>query len=191
MRDTVQEKPAGDHRSSDPSGQSLELSFATPANAPVERQDFRDAMASLAASVCIVSARDEDARAGRTVTAVMSLTGTPPSVLVSIDRESLLAGMIRHSATFSLAVLARSQWTIADAFAGRIAAAHRFKCGRWDSWPSGNPKLAHAVTAMDCAVIGQIVTETHILFAGAIVGIERSARLSPLIWHDRGYHSAD
>ncbi len=163
------------------------MSLRQPARPTIEKQDFRDAMASLAATVCIVAAALEGQRSGRTATAVFSLSGSPPSVLVSIDASAHLAGMIEEKGAFSLAMLSATQWTVADAFAGRIAPAHRFKCGTWMAWPSGNPKLAGAMTALDCDVIGRIHTGTHVLFAGAIAKIAREEAASPLIWHGRGY----
>lgn len=84
----------------------------------IEMQDFRNAMASLAASACLVTAGEGAARLGRTVTAAMLLTGTPPTILVSIDATSALAVLIRKRAGFSFAMLAVGQRDIADAFAG-------------------------------------------------------------------------
>lgn len=167
----------------------INLPLGKPQREPVSLQDFRDSMAALAGGVCIVTARDEDERAGRTATAVMSLSGSPPSLLVSLDNNSLLAAMIRKRGTFSIAMLTRAQWTIADAFAGRIASPHRFKCGHWSEWPSGNPKLELAMTAIDCDVIGRIETGTHALIAGAMVDIAHNAGQAPLVWHDRGYRT--
>ncbi|MBB4124419.1 flavin reductase family protein [Martelella radicis] len=163
------------------------MPLGKPARTPIEKQDFRDAMASLAATVCIVGAASEGERSGRTATAVFSLSGSPPSILVSIDASAHLAGLIAEKGAFSLAMLSATQWTVADAFAGRIAPAHRFKCGTWTAWTSGNPKLEGAMTALDCDVIGRIDTGTHVLFAGSIAEIAREEGASPLIWHGRGY----
>ncbi|WP_319517431.1 flavin reductase family protein [uncultured Martelella sp.] len=168
-------------------GASRPMPLAEPARPSIDPRDFRDAMASLAATVCIVGAASEGERAGRTATAVFSLSGSPPSILVSIDTSAHLTTLIGREGRFSLAMLAGTQWTVADAFAGRIAPAHRFKCGTWSAWSSGNPKLEGAMVALDCEVIGRIDTGTHTLFAGGIVDIAREERASPLIWHDRGY----
>jgi len=153
----------------------------------VGTSEFRSAMSSMASSVCIVSAQRGEEVVGRTVTAVLSLSATPPALLVSIDIMSRLADVIAKTGGFSLALLAEEQTELADAFAGKVKAAERFKLGRWGKWPSGHPMLSGAVTVMDCDVIGAIETGTHVLFAGGIVEVETDAARKPLIWQQRHY----
>ncbi|WP_226554321.1 flavin reductase family protein [Celeribacter naphthalenivorans] len=155
----------------------------------IEMQDFRDAMASLAATACLVTAGEGEMRLGRTVTAAMSLTGAPPAILVSIDATSELAALIRKRAGFSFAMLAEGQRDIADAFAGKRPPEQRFEQGIWDSWPSGHPRLTQAVATMECAVIGEIDLGSHILFAGGLSGIALDRAARPLVWHDRRYNA--
>jgi flavin reductase len=153
----------------------------------IDGREFRDAMASLAASACVVTAREGAERLGRTVTAVLSLSADPPAILISIDADSALAAAIRACGGFSLAILADNQRDIADAFAGGEHAERRFGFGTWRDWPSGHPQLAGAVATLDCAVIGEIATASHVLFAGGPQGIEIDGTKGPLIWHDRRY----
>jgi len=155
---------------------------------PVGDAEFRAAMSGLASSVHVVTARRGDEQAGRTATSVMSLSAQPPAILVSIDIMSRLADLIAKSGGFSLAMLAEDQAGTADAFAGQVAPARRFALGRWESWPSGQPLLRGAVTALDCEVIGAIETGTHVLFAGAIVEAETAIGRRPLLWQRHGYH---
>lgn len=153
------------------------------------QRDFRDAMASFATTACVVTARHGEKRLGRTVTSLFSLSIDPPSVLVSIDITSDLADMIGKSCGFSLAMLAETQRDVAEAFAGRGDPDKRFGHGRWSAWSSGHPRLAGAVVAMDCAVVGTMETETHVLFAGGVTGLEVNRDTPPLIWHQRRYKS--
>lgn len=155
---------------------------------PVGLSEFKAAMASMASTVCVVSARRGDERLGRTVTAVLSLSATPPAIMISVDIVSRLADLIAKTGGFSLAMLADDQGEIADAFAGRVAAEHRFSLGEWSAWPSGHPILAGAVSALDCEVIGSVATGTHVLFVGAIVEAETTTGRSPLVWQRHHYH---
>lgn len=154
----------------------------------VNTADFRSAMSSMASSVCVVTARRGDEQVGRTVTAVLSLSANPPSVLVSIDMMSRLADIIAKTGGFSLAVLADGQSDIADAFAGKVPADLRFALGEWSEWPSHHPKLSGAVSVLDCEVIGSIETGSHVLFAGAIVDTESEDNREPLLWQRHEYH---
>jgi len=160
-----------------------------PTRSPVvNTSEFRAAMSSMASSVSVVTARRGDEMVGRTVTAVLSLSASPPSVLISIDIVSRLADLIAKTGGFSMAVLAEDQSEIADAFAGKVAPEERFDRGTWSRWPSGQPMLDGAVTVIDCEVIGSIETGTHVLFAGAIIEAEAHDERRPLIWQRHGYH---
>lgn len=151
--------------------------------------EFRMAMAGLASSVHVVTARRGDERVGRTATSVMSLTNQPPTILVSIDIVSRLADIIARTGGFSIALLSDGQAAVADAFAGKLEAPDRFSLGQWDHWPSGQPQLRGSVTALDCEVIGAMETGTHVLYAGAIIEAETDPTRVPLIWHQRQYGS--
>lgn len=153
----------------------------------VDDAEFRAAMSGMAQSVHVVSARRGDERVGRTVTSVLSLSAQPPAVLVSVDIVSRLADIIARTSSFSLAMLAADQNAIADAFAGKVPAEHRFETGNWQAWPSGQPRLPGAVTNLECDVIGAMETGTHVLFAGAIVEAETDTARLPLLWHRHGY----
>jgi flavin reductase (DIM6/NTAB) family NADH-FMN oxidoreductase RutF len=153
----------------------------------VSAAEFRAAMAGIASSVHVVTAKRGDDRVGRTATSVLSLSAQPPAILISIDIVSRLADIIAKTGSFSLATLAMGQDNIADAFAGRIEAADRFKIGQWNAWPSGHPHLQGAAIALDCEVIGSMETGTHVLFAGAVIEAETDTALNPLLWHRHGY----
>ncbi|MGR3455517.1 MULTISPECIES: flavin reductase family protein [Pseudooceanicola] len=152
-------------------------------------QTFRDAMASLAATACVVTAARDGMRLGRTVTAAFSLAVEPPSILVSIREESALAAMIRRAGGFSFAMLTVPQQPVAEAFAGQLPPEERFRRGDWTAWPSGHPRLHGAVATMDCAVGGEIPVAGHVLFVGEVRVLEFDRARAPLIWHDRGFRT--
>lgn len=153
------------------------------------QRDFRDAMAALAATTCVVASAEGGTRVGRTVTAAFSLAVEPPAILVSIRAGSDLASMIRRAAGFSFAMLSEKQRPVAEAFAGKVPDAERFGHGEWDSWPSGMPRLNGSVAAMDCTLGGEMETGGHILFIGhpREIALERGRR--PLVWHDRTFNA--
>lgn len=159
-----------------------------PRHPLVGSAEFRAAMAAMASTVNVVTAKRGEERIGRTVTSMMSLAMTPPTVMVSIDIMSRLADIIAKTSGFSLAMLADDQQTVGDAFAGGLPAEERFNVGSWSQWPSGQPMLLGAITALDCEVIGAIETGTHVLFAGAIIEAETTTSRMPLLWQRHHYH---
>ncbi|MGK9171160.1 flavin reductase family protein [Inquilinus limosus] len=155
----------------------------------VSRTRFAEALSRLTATVCVVGATDEQGiRHGRTATAVMSLSAEPPTMLVSIDRTSAMAGVIEATEGFSVAMLAEDQSEVADAFAGKlpIPRSERFSRGTWSAWPSGRPKLEGAVAVVDCHLIGLTEVTTHTLFVGLVTEVE-TRDASPLLWSLRRY----
>lgn len=156
-------------------------------DAAISVSDFADTMANVASSVFVVTAADHTRRAGRTVTALLSLGANPPSLLVSVTRNTELARIIADREGFSVSLLAQGQEAIADGFAGLGPLDERFSLGEWASWPSGQPRLAGAVASFDCLLGGTIETNTHLLFAGVIAAAEKSPSATPLVWHKRGY----
>ncbi|SRR5690554_2580093 len=159
-----------------------------PARRPVVGSaEFRAAMSAMATTVSVVAARRGNERVGRTVTSVLSLSITPPAILVSIDIMSRLADVIARTGGFSLAMLAEGQQSVAQAFAGQVEPEERFGSTDWTEWPSGHPLLLGAVSALDCDVIGSIETGTHVLFAGAIIEAETTTSRSPLLWQRHHY----
>lgn len=150
---------------------------------------FRESMAALAATTCVVTAAIGDERAGRTVTAVLSLAVDPPSLLVSIDANARLAAMIRSCGGFSFAMLEQGQRDVASAFAGAVARDRRFDHGRWETWPSGQPRLRGAVATMDCTVGQEIEIADHVLFVGHPLRIDLAEGSGPLVWHGRRFNA--
>lgn len=164
------------------------LTLAEPVREPIDRDCFRAVMSRMAATVSVVAASDGRERLGRTATSVLSLSATPPAVLVAIDLSATLCELIVRTGGFSLAMLAHDQERIGDAFAGKLGPIDRFGLGRWGRWSSGQPRLYGAATSLECELIGRIETQTHMLVAGGIVEADTSNGVEPLVWYQRDYH---
>lgn len=165
---------------------SLSLAGTDAADA-LDFAGFANTMASLASTVCVATAALGDERYGRTVTAVTSLSAQPPTLLVSIAKDSDLARLIEETKRFSLSLLAQGQQAIGDAFAGKGDVTDRFGIGTWEKWPSGQPKLAGAASSIECRLAGTIELDDRRVFIGVLIGAETS-EASPLIWYERSYH---
>ncbi len=70
-----------------------------------QRLRFRDAMASLAAAVNIVTTAGHAGRCGITATAVCSVTDTPPSVMVCINANSAMNPVFQGNGRLCINVL--------------------------------------------------------------------------------------
>lgn len=74
-----------------------------------QRLRFRDAMASLAAAVNIVTTAGHAGRCGITATAVCSVTDTPPSVMVCINANSAMNPVFQGNGRLCINVCSGSQ----------------------------------------------------------------------------------
>jgi flavin reductase (DIM6/NTAB) family NADH-FMN oxidoreductase RutF len=165
-----------------------DFQFRAPADIRFVAKDaFRDAMACLGSTVCLIASHDGRQRHGRIVTAAISLSVEPPAVLAAIDIASPLAEIILRAQSFSYSVLSERQWAIAEAFVSRGEPEKRFEHGAWGSWTSGQPRLGGTVASMDCRLIGEMKTASHLLVIGGVVDIDTCADAGPLIWHRRKF----
>ena len=74
-----------------------------------EQQNFRNAMSKLAAAVNIVTTQGEAGTCGITATAVCSITDTPPTVLVCVNRNSQMNTVFKQNKQVCINVLSAEQ----------------------------------------------------------------------------------
>ncbi|QCM03380.1 flavin reductase [Agrobacterium tumefaciens] len=157
----------------------------------ISPREFKDSMAGLTFTVAVATASHGGERIGRTITSFMPLSAEPPLMIISVDASSRMVDLVAASRRFSVAALSRGQEEIADVFAGKGNLPDRFSIGDWDTWPSGNPKLADATLAIDCELVGSIDAADHILFVGAITEAISDRLRKALLWSDRAYTGTD
>jgi flavin reductase len=160
------------------------------ATLPADRQQFRDAMARLGAAVTVVTTDGPAGRAGFTASAVCSVTDTPPTLLVCMNRNSRLNPTVKENGRLCVNVLSATQQRLSDLFAGFTGAgsAERFTGAVWLTLATGAPVLADAVAALDCEVEEVLEKGTHsVIFAG-VRAIRLGAPGPALIWFSRDYH---
>ena len=149
---------------------------------------FRLAMREFATGVSIIACGEGERRAGCTATALSSLSLSPPTLIVCLDRSNSTFGRLREVGAFCVNLLGDSHVSLAERFAGRggIKGAERFHVGDWISLVTGAPVLANALAEIDCRVEEIIERHTHAIVIGAVqavrIGDDQSALLH---WRSR------
>lgn len=69
------------------------------------QMEFREAMARLASAATIVTTDGVAGRRGMAATAVTSVTDTPPTLLVAVNRSARSYALIRSNGVFAVNVL--------------------------------------------------------------------------------------
>ena len=155
------------------------------------RRSFVAAMRRVVATVTIITAGDEAARAGMVATAVMSVSADPPSLAVGINREAGVWQAVKDTGRFSVNLLATHHAPLVHPFSGQLQGEERFQMGEWNTHASLTPYLADAVVSLFCRVDGALDYGTHTLFVGAVDDIRLNANANePLLWRNGSFANA-
>ncbi|MEU6114941.1 flavin reductase [Streptomyces sp. NPDC047117] len=151
--------------------------------------DFREAMARLPAAVSVLTTDGPAGRCGLTVSAVCSVTDSPPTLLVCINRRSAQHEVFRTNGRLCLNVLDGGHEELARHFSGATGTtmAERFA---WDLWEAAEP-----VPVLRDAVVAAVGTIREVTPMGShsvlFMGIER-LRIrqdgTGLAWFGRRFH---
>ncbi|MBP2170677.1 flavin reductase [Erwinia toletana] len=154
----------------------------------VEKQEFRNAMSRLGAAVNIITTDGPGGRAGFTASAVCSVTDSPPTLLVCLNRSASVHPAFTENQALCVNTLAAGHESLSNLFGGKTTMAERFIAAEWSTLVTGSPILAGAVASFDCKVTQVVSVGTHdILFCEA-QALVCNDDTHGLIYFDRGYH---
>lgn len=165
------------------------MSDSAPSD-PVSREAFRNAMARLGAAVSIVTTDGPAGRHGLTASAVCSVTDTPPTLLVCVNRQAGAHDPIARNGVLCINVLGPDHEALAVRF-GRpgMTAAERFASAGWERRVTGALVLPDAAVALDCRVTGHQVVGTHTVFFAEVADITLAGTAAGLVYFDRLFHA--
>src|SRR5262245_47289798 len=106
--------------------------FAPEPLKSVDPVAFREGMSRPGAAVHVVTSAGPAGRTGFTATAVASVSDTPPTLLVCLNRRSNSAPVLSANRVFCVNTLRAGEEDFADRFAGRTGSRdERFASGEW------------------------------------------------------------
>jgi flavin reductase len=155
----------------------------------LDRQQFRDAMSSLAAAVNVITSDGPHGRAGFTATAVCSVTDQPPTLLVCINRSASVYELFTGNGTLCVNTLGHGQQALSNAFGGKTSQAERFAQGEWTTGVTGAPVLTGASLAFECRVSSHVSVGTHDILFCEVQRIHQQNDASALVYFGRRYHA--
>jgi flavin reductase (DIM6/NTAB) family NADH-FMN oxidoreductase RutF len=151
------------------------------------RASFKLAMRRFPAAVSVITSADQSRRHGMTATAVTSLSLDPPSLIVCINRTTLLHDIMQVGRHFCVNVLRRDQAELSSAFSGAIAPEARFAVGTWHTSTEGVSYLAEAQVNIFCRKVAAVPYGTHTIFIGEAGAVNVHDPIEPLIYQDAQY----
>jgi flavin reductase len=134
------------------------------------RRRFIAGMGRLPAAVTVVTTAGSAGRFGQTVTAAMSVSADPPTLVIGLFRGAPVADAVRTNRCFAVSVLSTDDVEVAQGFAGQtdLAARYKFDDG-WSALRTGSPVRTGAAAAFDCHAEQFLVAGSHLLIVGRVV----------------------
>ncbi|NVD08723.1 4-hydroxyphenylacetate 3-monooxygenase, reductase component [Vibrio sp. JPW-9-11-11] len=152
------------------------------------QKDFRDAMSKLAAAVNIVTTGGEAGTVGITATAVCSVSDTPATVLVCVNRNSASNAIFKQNGHVCINVCASEHQEMSMHFAGMtgLAMEERFALEGWQTNAAQVPVLHGALANLEGKITSSQEVGTHTVFFVELDAI-RSNDKDGLIYFDREF----
>jgi flavin reductase (DIM6/NTAB) family NADH-FMN oxidoreductase RutF len=159
----------------------------------VSSEDFRGAMRHLAGGVSVITVGRGRDITGMTVTSVSSLSVDPPTLIVSINRDSSSWPLLKRHGFFGVNILTADQIDVAERFTGKggLKGAARFAGAQWITRASGVPLLVGALSAIDCEVEDIVERHSHAIVIGRVLDIQASTRTAALAYWQGQYVAID
>jgi flavin reductase len=161
------------------------FSEASPA---VAASDFREAMSRLGAAVNIVTSDGPSGWAGFAASAVCSVTDTPPTLLVCIQRSSSAYGAVSGNGVLCVNTLDEAHQPLSQVFGGKTPMADRRAAAAWTTLATGAPVLDGARVAFDCRIVRTVNVGSHdVLFCEVAATAAGTSDGGGLYYADRRY----
>ena len=135
----------------------------------VESKDFWRALGERPVGVTLVTAKGAGGPAGFLGLSATHFSGSPPSMMVSIDDRTSALRVVLEARHFAVSCVPAEAAALIDIFGGKteLKGAERFSDDDWTSLTTGAPVLKSAPAAFDCIV------ETTLGYAGTTIVVGR------------------
>lgn len=153
----------------------------------VDKATFRNGMSRLGSAVNVVTTTYGGKRYGFAASAVCSVSDTPPTLLVCINRASSSFHAFERARHFCVNTLMPGQEEISNAFGGKRPVKDRFALGEWKDGLTGVPILADASVSFECELTNAVDEATHRILFGCVIDIRESEEQATLLYCMRRY----
>jgi flavin reductase len=153
------------------------------------KQTYRDAMSHLGAAVNVITTDGPGGRAGFTASAVCSVTDTPPTLLVCINRTASVYPAVIANQVLCVNTLAAGQEALSLCFSSKMPMQERFHGSDWRRLETGAPVLAGAIVAFDCRIKSTSSVGSHdVLFCEVLATSHNDEMHQGLMYFHRQYY---
>jgi flavin reductase len=154
-----------------------------------DHERFRDVLGRFVTGVGVMTTATDAVVHGMTANAFTSVSLDPPLVLVCVDREAVMAGLVQRSGAFGVSVLAADQAGLSAAFAdpARPLGDEQFDDVPTFAGLTGVPLLADAIAWIETRVWKIHDGGDHLIVVGEVVALGATDVGDPLLYYRSGY----
>ena len=168
------------------SNKVLKTETAAEVLTQIDQQIFRQGMSNLGAAVNVITTHGKAGQAGFTASAVCSVTDTPPTLLVCLNRSASVYETFKNNQVLCVNTLASHQQHLSNLFGGKTPMAERFSQGKWKTLVTQSPVLEDALVSFDCEVVQCLSVGSHdVLFCEVKAMCQRQG--NALMYFNRSY----
>nr|WP_301233594.1 flavin reductase [Pandoraea cepalis] len=147
-------------------------------------------MSRLGAAVHVITTDGPAGRAGFTASAVCSVSDSPPTLLVCINRGSASHDAFVRNRVLCVNTLGAGQEDVSRRFSQRMSIEERFRGDTWIRLASGAPVLRPSVASFDCEIVNVVSAGTHDVLLCEVRAIDLRGIPDPaLMYAARRYHN--
>jgi flavin reductase len=151
--------------------------------------DFREGMSRMGAAVNLITSDGPAGKHGLVASAVCSVTDTPPTVLVCINRKAYVHDRFLRNGVLCVNVLASQHQELSGVFARFVEGVDRFAQGEWMTLATGSPVLKDANVSMDCRIGSVFEQGTHSVMFCEVKSVHLGEKPGKgLVYFSRDYH---
>ena len=157
------------------------------ANTHTHKSGFRNAMASCAAGVHVITTDGTAGRYGITMTAVAPVTDEPPTLMLCINRESGIIPVLLENRDLCVNTLTENQQDVAEHFAGMtgLSPEERFAYHIWHRGSTGQLEVDGALAHLHGHIVEKKEIGTHYVFFVELDEIKNAAAEPPALLYFR------
>lgn len=152
-----------------------------------DRETLRQALRRLAGGVTVVASYGAgDVPCGIVMTAVMSLSFDPPSMLIAINKNASLLPAVLESGLFTINMVSAADEGWCRTFVSADATS-RFAAADWERHPLGTPVYRGAIAHLVCEVDEAEPFGSHVVIRGLVRDASFGQGTDGLIYLDGRY----
>ena len=153
----------------------------------VDQARFRQGMSNLGAAVNVITTQGDAGQAGFTASAVCSVTDTPPTLLVCLNRSASVFETFKANKVLCVNTLNAQQSHLSNIFGGKTPMLERFSHGVWRTLTTQAPVLEDALVSFDCEVVQSMSVGSHDVLICEVKAMQCQEGANALMYFNRSY----